>query len=221
MKITFLDQTFDITIPHDTELFWVAVNDNNHLMVFSSKPEYKDGCWYGSIIPQDILQSVNRVRDYTKSVAAFKTTIKAEPFTEDNYSELLKYIDEHKPTNETIPEFAFIYMVRQQLWSLEFVEYGDIVIVDSSDYEAIGMIAVDTDASRIFFKLKLFNMGVLINFNKDEVSWVNNIDDDYSDDYLDKAEAYSCRPINLPSTELSIYKMLAEALVKELQRINK
>nr|DAQ82379.1 MAG TPA: hypothetical protein [Caudoviricetes sp.] len=215
MKITFLDQTFDITLPCDTELFWVAATNNNRLMVFASKPECKDGFWHGDIIPQDSIQYVNSVADYTKSVAAFKTTIKAEPFAEDNYSELLKYIDEHKPTNETIPEFAFIYMVRQQLWSLEFVEYGDIVIIDSSDYEAIGMIAVDTDASRIFFKLKLFNMGVLINFNKDEVSWVNNIDDDYSDDYLDKAEAYSCKPINLPSTELSIYKMLSEALVKE------
>lgn len=43
MKITFLDQTFDITIPHDTELFWVAATNNNRLMVFASKPECKDG----------------------------------------------------------------------------------------------------------------------------------------------------------------------------------
>lgn len=38
MKITFLDQTFDITMPCDTELFWVAANNNNRLMVFASKP---------------------------------------------------------------------------------------------------------------------------------------------------------------------------------------
>lgn len=80
MKITFLDQTFDITIPHDTELFWVAATNNNRLMVFASKPEYKDGFWRGDIIPQDTLQSVNRVRDYTKFLAAFKNNNKSRAF---------------------------------------------------------------------------------------------------------------------------------------------